>query len=420
MSLLPNKLIAAEWVAPMDGPVIRDGAVVVSAGKILAVGTRRQLQRDHPDAVVEELGHSILMPGLVNAHTHLELSDLKCGPPPTSFVDWILGLIGQTARLGEAIPERVALAIQSGVAQCLKFGVTAVGDISKQCMFTRPVLKNGPLRVVSYGEIQAMAKRRGLLEERFAVASDLTHESDHLKIGITPHAPYTVEPQGYRRCLDWAKGQNRPLATHLAETPEELEFLAEQTGPFRFLWEAGINAWDDQVPPHAGGPIRFARDVGLLDYPTLLAHVNYCDDEELAILAAGKASIVYCPRTHVYFGHGPHRWREMLAKGINVAVGTDSCASSPDLNIVDDLRFLHRIAPEIPALQLWQMATIRGARAIQFQDELGSIAAGKWADLAAFPAAENDPLAALLETSGMPARTWRGGEELTAQGFLKG
>src|SRR5207253_5134070 len=138
---------------------------------------------------------------------------------------------------------------------------------------------------------------------------------------------------GYRRCLAAAKYFGLTLATHLAETPHEEEFLASHAGPFRELWEF-LGAWDEQVPTFAGGPIRYAQSLGLLDYPTLLAHVNYCDDAELALLARGRASVVYCPRTHAFFGHPPHRWREMLSRGINVAIGTDSCASSPDLNLL--------------------------------------------------------------------------------------
>ena len=108
-----------------------------------------------------------------------------------------------------------------------------------------------------------------------------------------------------------------PLATHLAETPDEATFLADHTGPFRDLWSY-IGAWDQDVPSFAGGAIRFAKATGLLDYPTLLAHVNYCDDAEMELLAQSKASVVYCPRTHAYFAHPPHRFREMLASGINV------------------------------------------------------------------------------------------------------
>ncbi len=408
-------ILTAAWVATMDSPPIRDGAVAFAKGKILAVGPAVEIRRAHPGAVANDLGASVLLPGLVNAHVHLELSDLNQGGKPDSFVGWIMDLMGQTARAGTGLPGLVQDAVRAGVSQCVKFGVTAVGDISKQCTVTRPVLREGPLRVVSYGEIQAMAKRRTLLDERFAAAADVSQESAFLRVGITPHAPYTVEPDGYARCLAFARQNHRPLATHLAETPDEQIFLADQTGPFRRLWEEGVNAWDDRVPKFTGGPIRFAKACDLLDYPTLLAHVNYCDDEELKILAGGKASVVYCPRTHAYFGHPPHRWREMLAAGINVAIGTDSCASSPDLNLVDDLRLLRKLAPEISTAELWAMATTRAATAINCGDTLGSISPGKMADFVVFDSPRGHaPLDALLDESILPTGVWFGGTRIEA------
>ena len=139
--------------------------------------------------------------------------------------------------------------------------------------------------------------------------------------------------------------------------------------------------------------------------------MNYCDDDELALLARGRASVAYCPRTHRYFGHAPHRWRDMLAAGINVAVGTDSYASSPDLNLVDDLRLLHRIAPDVPAETIWSMATNRAAKAVGMESAIGTIAPGKAADFAAFAAPGDDPLMAVLENGAQrPSRVWVGGE----------
>jgi cytosine/adenosine deaminase-related metal-dependent hydrolase len=214
-----------------------------------------------------------------------------------------------------------------------------------------------------------------------------------------------VELDGYLRCVEVARLGGLPLATHLAETPHEETFLDNHSGPFRGLWQT-LQAWDEDVPTFRGGPVRFAQAVGLLDYPTLLAHVNYCDDDELRLLAAGKASVVYCPRTHAYFGHPPHRWRDMLRMGINVAIGTDSCASSPDLNLVEELRLLRRIAPQVPADELWQMATTRAARAIQMSESLGSIRAGKAADFVVFPVAGDHPLTHVLETSLLPCEVW--------------
>ena len=178
--------------------------------------------------------------------------------------------------------------------------------------------------------------------------------------------------------------------------------MSQQSGPFRELWES-IHQWDDHVPTFAGGPIRFAAEIGLLSSPALLAHVNYCDDDEMNLLANGQASVVYCPRTHEYFGHPPHRFAEMMAAGINVAIGTDSCASSPDLNVLEDLRLAYRInkstGRKIPATTLWKMITISAARALGNADMIGSIAPGKCADFTWFEVEDsNDPLQDILES----------------------
>jgi cytosine/adenosine deaminase-related metal-dependent hydrolase len=394
------QLLKAARVYPMDQPALEEGAVVFDGETIVAVGATSQLRSRYPAAEVHDLGNSLLLPGLVNAHAHLELSALSRGVPPASFVDWLIDLMSR--------PLDVAAGVARGIEQSLRAGVTTIGDISRQCGITRPLLSAGPLRVVSFGEVQAMAQRRGLLEQRFAPASDLSSESRFLRVGISPHAPYSIEPAGYRKCLEFALARGRPIATHLAETPNETEFLAEQSGPFRRLWDH-LGAWDDHVPRFIGGPIRFAESLGLLAHPTLLAHVNYCDDDEMALLSRGRVSVVYCPRTHAWFGHPPHRWREMLAMGVNVAVGTDSCASSTDLNLLDDLRLLHRLAPDVPAEKLFEMATVGSATAIGMHWEVGSLAPGKFADAIAFAGAD---LSTVLESRLSPSNVWIGGVEL--------
>jgi len=386
----------------MDGPAIVDGGIAVERGRIAAVGGR-EIAGDFAGADVEDLGDCAVLPGLVNAHVHLELSDCRCGSPPTSFVDWLKRVITRPVS-----DESIVSATQLGIEQCRRFGVTTVGDISRQCHLTRPILADAKLRAVSYGELQAMARRRGLLEERLGRAADATFAREHLKIGLSPHAPYSIEGAGYRRALEVAQKHGYPLATHLAETPDEAIFLADHGGAFGDLWDF-LGAWDDRVPKFDGGPIRFAESLGLLRYPTLLAHVNYCDDQELRLLAGGKASIVYCPRTHGYFGHPPHRWRDMLGAGIDVAVGTDSCASSADLNLVDDLRLMHRTAPTVSANQLWELATISAARVIGMAEEVGTISRGKWADLTVFPAAGADPLTEILEENILPSHVYFAG-----------
>ncbi|HEX4125421.1 MAG TPA: amidohydrolase family protein [Tepidisphaeraceae bacterium] len=393
----------SRFVATMHGPIIAGGAVAISQGRISGVGPWADVRRSASAARVEDLGESILLPGLVNAHTHLELSDVARPAEMNGFVPWLLTVMAARREPTEG-------AVSAGIEQSLRFGVTCVGDITRQPRAVRPMLRQSGLRAVSFGEVTAMAQRRGLLDEWMAGALDGASD-DFLHVGISPHAPYSVEPFAYSRCLAEAIVRKMPIATHLAESLDETVFLEQHAGPFRQLWET-LGRWDEAVPRFTGGPIRYARHLGLLAYPTLLAHVNYCDDAELAILAAGKASVACCPRTHAYFQHPPHRWRDMLAVGINVAVGTDSAASSGDLNLVDDLRLLHRLAPESPAEQLWELVTTRAAKALMQDREIGSLEAGKWADMVAFDAVGDDPLREILETDAMPTQVWIAGKGL--------
>lgn len=399
----------ARHVATMDAKgVIEDGCVVAVNGNIAAVGSYRDLKPPRVDHDIDGL----LTPGLINAHTHLELSDLHAGDPPAGgFADWLIGMLRRSATEAADLEKLVAKGIAIGVEQCRRFGVTTVGDISKQCHLTRPLLAKSSLRVVSFGEVQAMAQRRGLLAARLETALAHACANDRLHIGLTPHAPYSVEAEGYRACLAAAIDHNLPLTTHLAESPDETPFLADHAGPFRSLWTDVIQGWDASVPRFAGGPIAFADSLGLLAYPTLLAHVNYVSDADLSRLAAGRATVVWCPRTHAYFGHPPHRWRDMRAAGITVCVGTDSNASSPDLNLMDDLRLIRKQCPAERPKDLWAMVTSLAADALRWGasagQTLGRIQANAVADLVAWPTQSSDPLAEVLDTPGMlPSHVW--------------
>jgi len=406
-----KKLIVAEWIAPMDREMIRCGGMLIEGEKIVEVGDGAGLRKKYPDAPVEDFGKSVVLPGLVNAHVHLELTHLTREPAPAGgLAAWLVRVIRQNSFPQGEMEKMVAKAVARGVKQSIQSGVSTVGDISRSCRQTRSILSRLALRVVSFGEILAMGQRRALLEERLAIAGDVNDASGNVTVGISPHAPYSVEAAGYRRCLEVAKQKNLSLATHLAESADEGEFLARHSGSLMKVWDF-VGGFDEMVAKFEGGPIRFAKSMGLLDYsPTALAHVNYCDDAEIKILAAGKASVVYCPRTHAYFAHPPHRWREMLAAGIHVAIGTDSVASSGDLNLVEDLRLMHRMAPEVAPQKLWEMATIQGARALGVEKVVGSLTAGKLADFVVFSVDSSDALRGILETQIQPKQLWIGGE----------
>ncbi len=392
----------------MGAPPVRDGAVVFQGRRILAVGPARELVPRYPDADVRDFGDAALLPGLVNAHVHLELSDLTTDMfDGKDFIAWLGAVVRRTSEGSESPAAQAARAVELGIAESLRYGVTTVGDISRFSAESRRILASAPLDAVSFGEVVAMGERRVLLEERLAAAIDRSNEVEHLRIGISPHAPYSIEAEGYLRCVQTARALRMPITTHLAESTYEDEFLASHSGPFRALWDR-IGGWDDRVPRFEGGPIRFAKTIGLLGLPALLAHVNYADDAELDILAGGSASVVYCPRTHAYFGHPPHPWRRMLESGINVVVGTDSRASSPDLNLVEDLRLLHIIAPDVESMLLWEMATTRAARALGCDDRVGRLAPGMAAKIVVFPTSGDDPLRSILESSVLPIAVFSG------------
>jgi cytosine/adenosine deaminase-related metal-dependent hydrolase len=410
------QIVTADWVFPMSGPPIRGGAVAIDGLFFEAVGPALQLRAKFPKARVTEMPGRTILPGFINAHTHLELTHRQRPPVPGSFVDWLLEMI-RLGREESADPqlhaELLKQSVAEGVRQCLACGVTTVCDISSNCALTRSMLTGGPIHVISYGEVVGMSSRRDLLDSKLTAAKNVELESDFLRCGISPHAPYSVEVPGYEKCRLEAWRGGYPLTTHLAESPDETEFLATGGGPLARLWEK-LGGLDDRVPRFVGGPIRMVNEARLLEVPrygnrlgtnyTLLAHVNYCDDDEMLILAEGPTNVVWCPRTHAYFGHPPHRWREMLDLGIRVMIGTDSAASSGDLNILDDLRLARKQNPDLPAIRLFELITLQPSRA-EFM-VAGTIEDGFPADMVAFKATGDDPLASILDNGLSPAAVW--------------
>jgi len=301
-------------------------------------------------------------------------------------------------------------AVQRGRTLSLQAGVTTVGDITRLPAITRPVLADGPLRVLSFGEVIAVGALRHRLGDRLAAATDPSARSAFLEVGISPHAPYTLEPDGMRACASRAAACGLRMSMHLAETPEEALFTVRLTGPVRsFFKRHGV--WDRRVPcPHLP-PVEYAATAGVLGAETVLVHVNYVSDEEIDRIAASGAHVAYCPRTHEAFGHPPHSFRRMLDRGVNVCVGTDSLASNPSLSVLEELRFLRGRHPDMPAAVLIEMGTVRAARALGMDAQprrVGAIAPGFWADLTVIPldpTGPADPLDNILQSRTDPLRT---------------
>lgn len=370
-------IIKARYVVPVDRPAIENGAVVIERGRIAAFGSAKEF----PGQPAEDYGDAVICPGFVNAHTHFDLSTLagRISPGP-DFIAWLQRLMA-IITAEPATPERVHRAVRAGVAQSLESGVTMVGDITRTPQWTREVLSASPLRGVSFGEVTAIGIRRQLLSEQLDAALVEDWRSERMKIGISPHAPYTLEPAGMLACAERAHKCNALVCIHLAETADEERFTRECEGPFADYLR-GLGVWDELIPTSGCRPVELAKRTGLLGRRTMIAHANYVTDADINRIAAGSASVAYCPRTHRAFEHTPHRFRDMLAAGINVCVGTDSLASNPSLSILDELRFLRREHADLTADEIIALGTLRGARALGFADVAGSLTVGKMADLA--------------------------------------
>lgn len=410
-------ILRAAWVLPINAPPIRGGVVRVEGGRIVAVGSApHRLETgasvlESDDSGILHLGHVALLPGFVNAHAHLELTGYRAKLSPAPLWDWLNGLIVLRRQPDAAAAEIEAA--RRGAAMSLAAGVTCVGDISRSGR-SFAGLFDSPIRKVCFCELISGAgdPPRDPDELRATTWDWLTRigEREDAAVGVSPHAPYTVSWDDLRRVVALASEQDLPITMHFCETHEEREWLESRTGRLaEFLAQYPVFA-SMQMPQ--GPPMSVLHRAGMTRLRPLLAHCNYVTDEEIADLARSACSVAYCPRAHRFFGHASHRWRDMLAAGVNVCAATDSLASNDSLSVLDELRFLRREAPEVPPATLLEMGTIRAARALGLEDSIGSIRPGAWADLTAIPlegAHDDDPPAAILDSGAQPTQTWVGG-----------
>lgn len=406
--------VKARWVFPVASPPIENGVIEIQNGQITAVHGR-------PDAGAIDLGPVALTPGLVNAHTHLEFSDLlQPVQPAIPFTAWIRSLV--TIRRGR--PATAAL-IQMGLDESARAGTATFGEIATQD-WPDETYQHSPLSSIVFREIlglryeqieiQLDVARRWLddasqkfdvdyeQEARGPVAPRLNNQRTagpgnqnnkssretmwpQLPVihgetvrGLSPHAPYSVHPELYRKLIDLAAERNAPIAIHLAETRAELELLKDGAGEFvQMLQQFG--AWDDTAIPRDSRPLDYLQPLEKVSR-ALVIHGNYLDQTEMNWLRQQRhVSVVYCPRTHAFFGHTTHPWRTMLDQGIKVAIGTDSRGSNPDLSVWREMLLLRTLAPEVDPAVVLELGTLAGARALGLDARTGSIEVGKRAHL---------------------------------------
>ena len=378
----------AAWVLPIAQPPIRDGWVAVDRGRIVAVGgpeddppvaatdaAERSGASRHADGTAAQVA---VLPGLVNAHTHLEISWMRGQVKPAeSMPAWVERLMALRRTVGSEPPEPISDAI----AETRAAGTTLVGEVTNT-LSAYDALLESDLSAAIFRELlgfNVTDDARRLVAETQAAIDALT-PVERLRPSIVPHAPYSVSAPLFRAIA--AAAGDRKVSVHLAEPIEELQFLKDGTGAWRTLIDR-LGLWNPGWTAPGVGPVAYLQQFGLVNDRLIAVHGVQLTDEELARLAAAGATVVTCPRSNIWTGAGEPPIERFYASGVRVAIGTDSLASVDDLNVFQELAAARRLAPRVRAARLLESATRAGAEALGFGGDLGTIEPGKRAELIA-------------------------------------
>jgi aminodeoxyfutalosine deaminase len=382
----------ASWILPIVEPPIRDGWLAVDRGRVVALGSAgRRVLADGAREI--DLGDVAILPGLVNAHTHLELSYLRDEVPPASeFVTWARGVMAARRQRPDPRAPEILDAVDRALVEAVGFGTAIVGDISNTLVTFEPLTRSPLAGVVFYELIRFNTSDPAGLVEQASREIDALVPTDRVRASLAAHAPYSVAPlvlRAMRRELD--RRPFAPCSVHLSESVEEIEFIRTGRGPWRRLLEE-LGSWDPAWRPPGGSPVQFLDESGFLDARVLAVHGVQMTTSDLDRLVARGSTLVTCPRSNGHTGAGAPPIEDFYNYGVNVAVGTDSLASAPDLNVFAELATLRALAPTVSPGALLDSATRQGACALGFEADYGTIEPGKSARLLAItiPARTDD------------------------------
>jgi cytosine/adenosine deaminase-related metal-dependent hydrolase len=374
----------ASWLLPISAPPVRGGWVAVDRDRVVAYGVAGRRPASADDTPEVDLGNVVVMPGLVNAHTHLELSYLRGRVSPGSaFVAWIRAVMAARREHPDPRAPEILESVERGIAESIGAGTAIVGDISNTLDTFDALARSALAAVVFYELIGFLAPDPAALvagaTQRIAALSP----TERVRASLAAHAPYSVAPllfRSIRHALD--REPFAPSSVHLAESAEEIEFIRSAGGPWRALLE-DLGVWDPAWTAPGVSPVQYLDESGFLRGRVIAAHGVHMTPADLERLVARGTTLVTCPRSNGYTGAGTPPIEAFYTSGVRVAVGTDSLASTPDLNVFAELAAMHRIAPAVPAAMLLDSATRQGARALAFEGEYGTIEPGKRARLLA-------------------------------------
>lgn len=369
-------IIRARAVVTMDGDPIENGAVAITGNRITQVGRWRDFRPGADDEVVD-LGERALLPGMINAHCHLDYTILRGAIPASgSFSEWIRSI--NTKKAGLVASDYVR-SIEMGFAEAASFGTTTIANLEAFPELISAV-NYAPLRTWWFAE---------MIDVRSAISAvDILETLEKSApwpggVGLAPHAPFTASGKLFEETAALAKARNIPATTHLAESAEEMEMFRAGSGPmFDFLQSIG-RPMDDCGK---GTPLELMLRQGLCDERWLIAHLNQLSAEDFVLLkSAPRFHIVHCPRSHAYFGHAPFAFAELRDLGFNICLGTDSLASNEDLSLFSEMRQFWKTEPALRADEILEMTTVNAAAALGQGNSLGRLRVGAFADLLAVP-----------------------------------
>lgn len=370
-----TRRLSARWVLPIEGPALEHGALLIGPdGRIAAVGPEAAVPRP-ADAAAEDFGDALLLPGLINTHTHLELTGLDGGPPEPEFGRWIRRVREMKAARP---PEAFLAAARRGLADCWMAGVTTIADTGDSGAVIEALAEGGGSGI-AYHEVfgphpdQRDASLRGLQE---AVERLGQFAGGRVRIGVSPHAPYTVSGPLYGATAAWAREAGLPIAVHLAESPAESALLASGTGAFADAWR---NRGIPMPAPLGRSPVAWLDEHGVLSERTLCIHVVQAGSADVQRLARAKAAVAHCPLSNRAHGHGEAPLGALLAAGLRVGLGTDSIMSVGTLDLLAEARAARALAG-LDATRALALCTRDAARALGLEREVGVLAPGLWGD----------------------------------------
>lgn len=380
-------ILRSRLVLPISQPPVEDGAVRISNNRVVEVGQWKDFNRADADEIID-LGESILLPGLINAHCHLDYTDMAGHvPPQKSFTDWIkLMLVAKS----EWNYSEFAESWLHGADMLLRSGTTTVVDFEAVPELLPDVWSATPLRVVSLLEMTGVKSRRdprNILRD--TVDHMVTLPGGRCRTGLGPHAPYSTAPELLRLAADTAHRRHWPLSIHVAESAEEFGMFTEARGPlFDWLQRNGR----DMSDCGEGSPVNRLARSDVLDENCMAVHVNYLAKGDAKLLAKTKTSVIHCPRSHYYFRHQKFPYSALVRARVNVCLGTDSLATvykirreAVKLSMFDEMRAFASVYPKVSPEKILEMATVNGARALGISGQAGEISEKALADLIAIP-----------------------------------